>query len=104
MGFRQLSIRRATSLGVAVTSTTLLFLAGCQSPLGTDESTQPEERPSFATTSGAATFYVSPSGSDKHSGTSPSSAWKTLSKVSGRTYAGGTQILFQGGATFSGRL
>lgn len=47
------------------------------------------------------TFYVSPSGSDTNSGTSPTSAWRTVSKVNGASLAPGDGVLFQGGATFS---
>ncbi len=52
----------------------------------------------------AATYYVSPSGNDSNSGTSTSSAWQTPAKVSSTNFVAGDQILFQGGAQFSGRI
>ena len=48
----------------------------------------------------AATYYVSPSGSDSNSGLSTSLPWKTLTKVNGHTFAAGDQCLFQSGQTF----
>ena len=48
------------------------------------------------------TFYVSPSGSDNASGTTPSEAWKTIDKLNQQTFAPGDQVLFQQGGTFLG--
>lgn len=56
------------------------------------------------TTASAATFYVSPSGSDSSSGTTASTPWRTLAKVNATTLAPGDQVLFEGGQTFSGEL
>lgn len=59
----------------------------------------PVEAPALEIT--GTTYYVSPSGSDSNSGTSPSSPWRTVKRVN---YAGlrpGDGVLFQGGATFS---
>src|SRR5690348_9223605 len=50
------------------------------------------------------TYYVSPSGNDGSSGTSSSSAWKTVAKVNAVSLRAGDQVLFQGGASFSGGL
>jgi len=47
------------------------------------------------------TYYVSPSGSDSNSGTSPISAWRTVKRVNEASLAPGDGVLFQGGATFS---
>ena len=47
------------------------------------------------------TYYVSSSGSDSNSGTSPSSPWRTVKRVNAATLAPGDGVLFQGGATFS---
>ncbi len=52
----------------------------------------------------AATFYVSPAGNDTNSGTSVATAWKTINKVNGTTFAPGSIILFQGGSAFSGLI
>lgn len=49
-------------------------------------------------------YYISPSGNDKNSGTSPTSAWRSLSKVNSMTFAPGDQILLEGGSTFTGQL
>lgn len=48
----------------------------------------------------AATYYISPTGSDSNSGTSPATPWQTLAKVNGATFAAGDQILFESGKTF----
>ena len=50
------------------------------------------------------TYYVSPSGSDSNSGTSPSSPWRTVNQVNEASLHAGDGVLFQGGATFSGEL
>jgi hypothetical protein len=47
------------------------------------------------------TYYVSASGSDSNSGTSPSSAWRTVKHVDGASLQPGDGVLFEGGATFS---
>lgn len=50
-------------------------------------------------------FYVDASaGNDNNTGTEPSAAWKTLSKVSSTTFLPGDQVLFKRGETFRGRL
>lgn len=51
----------------------------------------------------AATYYVSPSGSDFNSGSS-SRPWKTIGRVNYGNYNAGDVILFQGGKTFSGGI
>ena len=50
------------------------------------------------------TYYVSPNGSDSNTGLSPTEAWKTIAKVNSSTYAQGSLISFEGGATFTGCL
>ncbi|WP_013334393.1 Ig-like domain-containing protein [Gloeothece verrucosa] len=50
------------------------------------------------------TYYVSPTGNDKSAGTSPTQAWKTITKLNNINFKAGDRILFQGGATFSGNL
>lgn len=47
------------------------------------------------------TYYVSSLGSDANSGTSPSSAWRTVKRVNEASLAPGDGVLFEGGATFS---
>lgn len=50
-------------------------------------------------------YYVdSLSGSDSNNGTSPSSAWKTLSAVQSRTFSPGDTINFRRGASWNGGL
>jgi parallel beta-helix repeat protein len=48
-----------------------------------------------------ATYYVSASGSDSNSGTSPGAAWRTVKRVNRATLGPGDGVLFEGGATFS---
>jgi hypothetical protein len=50
------------------------------------------------------TYYVSPDGNDRATGTSPGTAWKTLAKVSAVKLLPGDQVLLQGGAAFPGLL
>ena len=50
------------------------------------------------------TYYVSTSGSDSNSGTSPSSPWKSLAKVDATTFQAGDHILLQAGGTWTGQL
>jgi hypothetical protein len=47
------------------------------------------------------TYYVSPSGSDANSGTSPRSAWRTVRRVNRARLIPGDAVLFEGGARFS---
>jgi hypothetical protein len=47
------------------------------------------------------TYYVSPTGSDSNSGTSPTAAWRTVNKANNAAMSPGDGILFQGGATFA---
>ncbi|HEV3318131.1 MAG TPA: right-handed parallel beta-helix repeat-containing protein [Solirubrobacteraceae bacterium] len=47
------------------------------------------------------TYYVSASGSDSNSGTSPGSAWRTVQHVNRASLRPGDGVLFEGGATFS---
>lgn len=48
----------------------------------------------------AATYFVSPTGSNSNTGTSESKPWQSISKVNTKNFNGDT-ILFQGGSTFS---
>ncbi len=52
----------------------------------------------------AATYYVSPSGSDLNAGTATNSAWASAAKVNASTFAPGDRVLFEGGKVFSGAL
>ena len=57
-----------------------------------------------AQAAGGTTYYVSPSGSDSNSGTSPGTAIQTLERASGLGLNPGDQVLLERGATFSGKL
>jgi hypothetical protein len=48
------------------------------------------------------TFYVRPGGSDSGRGTSWRTAWRTVARVNQARLPPGAQVLFQGGATFTG--
>ena len=52
---------------------------------------------------GQTTYYVSPTGNDSNSGTSPSSPWQSLAKVSSTDFAPGSQVLFQAGGNWYGQ-
>jgi Right handed beta helix region len=47
------------------------------------------------------TYYVSPGGADNNSGTSPATAWQTVTQVDRAALKPGDEVLFQGGASFS---
>ena len=55
---------------------------------------------------GAVVYYVSPNGSDTNNGTSTSTPWKTIERVNqlGTGITAGTQILFERGGIFRGRI
>jgi len=56
---------------------------------------------------GAATgaFFVdSAAGSDANSGTTPATAWQTLTKVNATTFAAGSAVCFKAGGTWTGQL
>lgn len=52
----------------------------------------------------ATVYYVDPAGSDAGSGTSPTTAWQTLTKLTATTFAPGDQILFKAGGVWTGLL
>ncbi len=50
------------------------------------------------------TYYLSPSGNDSADGTSPQTAWRTLSRANSAILRPGDRLLLQGGHRFSGQL
>jgi hypothetical protein len=52
----------------------------------------------------ALTIYLSPTGNDNATGTSPGTAWQSISKLNSINLAPGTQVLFEGGKIFSGSI
>lgn len=52
----------------------------------------------------SATYYVSPDGNDNAAGTSAQTAWRTLDRANWAKLQAGDQLLFQGGATFTGTV
>jgi hypothetical protein len=58
----------------------------------------------ISTTSFATDYYVSTSGNDANSGTSPAEAWQTISKVNSTDFEPGDGIFFEGGETFTGGI
>jgi hypothetical protein len=59
----------------------------------------------IAASSWAATFYVDAAGGvDTNDGLSPATAWKTVAKVNGSTFAAGDQILFKRGGVWNESL
>ena len=55
-------------------------------------------------TEAAPTYYVSPSGNDAATGTSPATAWRTLGRASAAILTPGSRLLLQGGKSFDGQL
>jgi hypothetical protein len=58
----------------------------------------------LAIAANAKNYYLSNSGNDSNSGTDPSSAWQTLTKINATTFLPGDQILFRRGDTFYGNI
>ncbi|MHC4571544.1 MAG: right-handed parallel beta-helix repeat-containing protein [Planctomycetota bacterium] len=58
----------------------------------------------LSTAAQATDYYVSPSGNDANSGTSPGQAWQTISKINSTTFSPSDNIFFEGGQTFGGSL
>jgi hypothetical protein len=58
----------------------------------------------FCTKCFATTYYVSSTGNDANTGTSPASAWATIAKVNGTTFLPGDVLLFEGSHIFSGSI
>ncbi|MGZ4043942.1 MAG: T9SS type A sorting domain-containing protein [Bacteroidia bacterium] len=52
----------------------------------------------------ALTYYISPTGNDNAAGTSPSTAWQSISKLNSINLLPGTIVLFEGGKTFQGSI
>ena len=69
-------------------------------PVDRDSSTRVSTRATHLMTA----FYLSPTGSDTADGTSPQTAWQTLSRSNKQTFRPGDQLLLEGGATFRGML
>jgi len=51
-----------------------------------------------------ATYYISPSGNDSHSGTSAQSPWRTIDRVNAVDLNPGDKVLFQAGRDYHGNL
>src|SRR6185437_7370136 len=55
--------------------------------------------------SGACTYYLdSAAGSDANAGTSPGSAWQSLTKVNGFTFQPGNKLCLKAGGSWTGQL
>ena len=54
----------------------------------------------IASSSGATTYYVSPSGSDVNAGTLPDLPWRTLARASQQRYTTGDALLLERSATW----
>jgi len=49
-------------------------------------------------------YFINPNGNDNNLGTSPTTAWATISKVNEQDFNAGDTVLFEGGCTFMGSL
>ncbi len=58
----------------------------------------------FSTSSFAASYYVSSTGSDLNAGTSIATAWATITKVNSSVFLPGDALYFEGGQTFNGSI
>jgi parallel beta-helix repeat protein len=70
-----------------------------QAPSAPSDPAGPVQAPVLTIT--GTTYYVSASGSDSNSGTSPGSAWRTVQRVDRASLQPGDGVLFEGGSTFS---
>ena len=86
------------------TAATFTLTVGSSSGTLTITDTPTGDTHTFTATSGPATYYISPSGSDSNNGTSSGTAWQTITKVNGYTPQAGDTVLFQGGQSFSGNI
>ncbi len=60
--------------------------------------------PNMEIPQGANVYYLSPNGNDDNDGTSPQSAWKTLSKLEATHFEDGTYICFERGGLWRGQI
>lgn len=79
--------------GALIVAASALSLSACSISIGHGETASPP-----------ATYYVSPAGNDSASGTSPSTAWRTLQRVTSAVLLPGTRVLLEGGQRFAGSL
>ncbi|WP_404786445.1 right-handed parallel beta-helix repeat-containing protein [Altericista sp. CCNU0014] len=90
-------------LGICLLSVILIepkLVAGQPQGFASHSPTNPVSIPNLP----IATYYISSSGNDNNSGTSPSKAWQTVNRINRFTFRPGDRILFEGGATFRGGL
>lgn len=83
---------------VSVGMITLLIIAGAVAVSACDKVSTGKDSQS------AVTYYLSPSGDDAASGTSPAAAWRTLGKASSASLTPGSRLLLQAGGLFTGQL
>lgn len=76
--------------------------AGCHRALAVPRLSAPGVSPSPAQRAPGRTFYVSPIGDDRSTGTSPGRAWRSIARVNNTTLRPGDTVLFRGGAVFGG--
>jgi hypothetical protein len=86
------------------TRVSLRRLAVVALAVGTAAAVLPLATATTATAAGGTTYYLSPSGNDAASGTSPEQALKSLGRVEGLNLQPGDKVLLQRGASFTGKL
>ncbi len=86
------------------TAATFTLTVGSSSGTLTITDTPTGDTATLIASTGPATYYISPSGSDSNNGTSSGTAWQTIAKVNGYTPRAGDTVLFQGGQSFSGNI
>lgn len=89
-------ISRSFSLRRIVSGALVAGVAAAVLPLATADTT--------VAATGGTTYYVSPSGNDSASGTSPDQPLKSLGRVEGLNLQPGDKVLLQRGASFTGKL
>jgi hypothetical protein len=81
-----------------------LLFTGCKK--NSNASTTDNQSSIHTRTNGASgtSYYVDPAGDDNNNGTSPATAWKTISKINTQTFLPGDLLLFKSGGSWSGNL
>lgn len=87
---------------VAIASALVAAFVAVQRHVETSSSGLSSPRPDSR--SPVVTYYVSPTGNNTASGTTPRTAWRTLARASKAVLLPGDRLLLQGGKRFSGQL
>lgn len=83
---------RRTAPGALIAAIVLIGASGCAAT------------PHYAPPEGETTYYVSPRGDDRHDGSSPGKAWRSLARAERVALEPGDRLLLEGGERFTGTI